>query len=176
MNGAPSTRRRLFLVCDGGGLDGADFDVGMFAGVVDALACDPDFAFAEHGSLIVDEEAFVFLVLDDNGYIGSDDVVVVFDEGFRSVEVGGFAVKLDADGIADESGDGCGIVSGYGLLEVGDELMDLGMGVVADHGVDGFVYIGWVGGAALRKCVRGEDACQDENACQLGSEFHFRLQ
>jgi hypothetical protein len=162
-----------------GGLDGADFDVGMFAGVIDAFACDPDFAFAEHGSLIVDEEGLVFLVLDDGGYVGRDDVVVVFDEGFGSVDVGGFAVKLDADRIADESGYGGGIVFGYGLLEIGDELANFGMGVVADHGVDGFVYLGWVGGLggiALRERVGQEEAGEDEEACQLGSEFHFRLQ
>jgi hypothetical protein len=168
------------LLLRGCGLDGADFDVGMLAGVVGALACDPDLAFAEHGSLIVDEEGFVFLVLDDGGYIGRDDVVVVFDEGFRSVDVGGFAVKLDADWISDESGYGGGIVSGYGLLEIGDELADLGVGVVADHVVDCFVYVGRVGGGlggiALGERVREEEAGQDEKACQLGSEFHFRLQ
>ena len=157
-------------------MDGADFDVGVFAGVAGAEAGDPDFALAEHGSLIVDEEAFVFLILDDGGYVGRDDVVVVLDEGFWCVEVGGFAVKLDLDGVVDEGGYGGGIVFGYGLLEVGDELMDLGVGVVADHGVDGFVYIGWVGGAALRESVRDQEAGQDEKARQLGSEFHFRLQ
>jgi hypothetical protein len=118
----------------------------MFAGVIEALACDPDFAFAEHGSLIVDEEGFVFLVLDDGGYLGRDDVVIVLNEGFWSVDVGGFTVKLDVDGIADESGYGGGIVSGYGLLEIGDELANLRVGVVADHGVDGFVDVGWVVG------------------------------
>ena len=133
----------------------------MLAGVVDALAGNPDFAFAEHGSLIVDEESLVFLVLDDGGYVGRDDVVVVFDERFGSVDVGGFAVKLDADGVADESGYGGGVVSGYGLLEVRDELANLWVGVVADHSVDGFIYFGWVGGLCgifLRERVREEEA------------------
>jgi len=164
----------------GCGLDGADFDVGMLAGVVNAFACDPDLAIAEHGSLIVDEEGFVRLLFNDGGDVGCDDVVVVFDEGFWIVEVGGFAVELDADGIADESGYGGLIVSGYGLLEIGDELANFRMGIVADHVVDGFIDVGWVsgwlGGAALRQGVRDEEACQDEKACQLGSEFHFRLQ
>jgi hypothetical protein len=164
------------LLLRGCGLDGADFDVGMLAGVIDAFACDPDFAFAEHGSLIVDEEGLVFLILDDGGYVGRDDAVVVFDEGFGCVDVGGFAVKLDADRISDESGYGGGIVSGYGLLEIGNELTNLRMGVVTDHGVDGFVYIGRVDRVALGESVRDEKAWQDEQACQLGSEFHFRLQ
>jgi hypothetical protein len=169
--------RLLFRGC---GLDGADFDVGMLAGVVNAFACDPDLAFTEHSSLIVDEEGFVLLLFDDGGDVGRDDVVVVFDEGFRSVEVGGFAVKLDADGIADESGYGGGIVPGYSLLEIDNELANFRMGVVADHGVDGFIDVGrgggWLGGAALREGVRDKETCQDEKACQLGSEFHFRLQ
>lgn len=146
MNGAPGLLWQPAGLLLHGGLDCADFDVGMFAGVIDALACDPDFAFAEHGTLIVDEECFVFLFFDDGGDLGRDDVVVVFDEGFWSVDVGGFTVKLDVDGIADESGYGGGIVSGYGLLEIGDELANFRVGVVADHGVDGFVDGGWVVG------------------------------
>jgi hypothetical protein len=55
-------------------------------------------------------------------------------------------------------------VFGYGLLKVGDELTNFRMGVVAEHGVDGFVYIGWIGGAALRERVREEEAWQDEEA------------
>lgn len=162
-------------------MDGADFNIGVFAGVIGAEACDPDFAVAEHGALIVDEEAVVFLILDDGGDIGRDDVVVVLNERFRSVDLGGFAVELDADGVVDEGGDGGGVARGYGLLEVGDELADLGVGVVADHGVDGFVYagrvIGWLGGGAtLRESVRDQKAGQDEEDFRLGSESHFRLQ
>ena len=67
-------------------------------------------------------------------------------------------------------------MSGYGLLEVGDELANLRVGVVADHGVDGFVDVGWVGWGALCESMSEEKAWQDEEACQLGSEFHFRLQ
>ena len=152
----------------------------MLAGVVNAFACDPDFAFAEHGSLIVDEEGFVLLFFDDGGDVGCDDIVVVFDEDFLSVDVGGFAVKLNADGIADEGGYGGGIVFGYGLLEIDDELPDLVVRVFADHGVDGFVYVGWVGGwlgwIALCESVREEEGYKNEEACQLGSELHFRLQ
>ncbi len=49
------------------------------------------------------------------------------------------------------------------------------MGVVAEHGVDGFVYTRWVGAGSLRECGRDEDAGEDEQAAQLSSEFHFRL-
>ncbi len=119
MNGAPILWW-LLLLWSGGGLDGADFDVGVFAGVVGAEAGDPDFAVAEHRSLIVDEEVFVLLILDDGGNVGGDDGVVVFDEGFGSVDVDGFAVELDSDGVVDEGGY-CGwIARGYGLLEAGD--------------------------------------------------------
>ena len=38
-----------------GVLDGADFDVGLFAGFVAAEAGDPDLAVTDHGSLGVDE-------------------------------------------------------------------------------------------------------------------------
>jgi hypothetical protein len=163
----------------GVGLDGADFDFGVFAGVGDAVAGDPYFAFAEHGSLVGDEEFFVLLVLDDGGDVGGDDVVVVFDEGLLVFDVGGLALEFDLDGVVDESGYGGGVVFGDGLLEVGDELVDAG--VVSEDGVDGLVYIlraggfGWVGGSVLREGGIGEDGCEDDEACELGSEFHFRL-
>ena len=49
-----------------GVLDSADFDVGLFAGVVAAEAGDPYFAVADHGALVVDEEVVV-LLLEDGG-------------------------------------------------------------------------------------------------------------
>jgi hypothetical protein len=165
-------------------LDGADFDFGVFAGVGDAVAGDPYFAVAEHGSLVCDKEVFVLLVLDDGCYIGCDDVVVVFDEGLFVFDVGRLAVEFYLDGVVDESGYGGGIVFGDGLLEVGDELMDAG--VVSEDGVDGLVYIlcasilcaggfAGVGGAVLRGHVTSEDCYEDDEACELGSDFHFRL-
>ena len=132
----------------GCGLDGADFDVGVLAGVVDAVAGDPYLAFAEHGSLIVDEEVFVLLLFDDGGDVGCDDVVVVLDEGCRLVDVGGFAVELDPDGIVDESGYGGGIVFGYGCWRSVRSRWTLG-GSLAEQGVDGLYRLlgaGWLGG------------------------------
>ena len=72
-----------------GVLDGADFDVGLFAGFVAAEAGDPDFAVADHGSLGVDEEVFVFLFEDGVLNVVGDDAVVVLDEGFFVFEVKG---------------------------------------------------------------------------------------
>lgn len=117
---------RLFL---GGrsALDGADLDVGRFAGIVHAEAGDPDFTAAEHGSLVVDEEVFVFLILYDGCDVRGDDAVVVFDEGVCVIQVGGFAVELDSNWVVDEGGYGGGIVFGYGLLKIGDELTDFGV-------------------------------------------------
>ena len=108
-------------------MDGSDLDVRRLAGIVGAEASDPDFAFAEHGSLIVDEEVFVLLILNDAYDVGGDDVVVVFDEGFWIIQVGWLAVELYFNGVVDESGNGGGIVFGHGLLEIGDELTDFGV-------------------------------------------------
>jgi hypothetical protein len=130
----------LGLFFCGRGLDGADFDVGWLAGIVDAEAGDPYLTVAEHGSLIVDEQVFVLLILNDGCYVGGDDVVVVLDEGFWRVEIGGFAVELYPDGVVNESGYGGGIVFSDSLLEVGEDQMDFGVGVLAKHGVDGRVY------------------------------------
>ena len=77
-----------------GVLDGADFDVGLFAGFVAAEAGDPDFAVADHGSLRVDEEVFVFLFEDGGCDVVGDDAVVVFDEGFSFLTVNGFLPGL----------------------------------------------------------------------------------
>ncbi len=58
---------------------------------------------------------------------------------------------------------------GYGLLEVGDEALDFGMGVVSEHGVDGFVY---VGRGALCEGGGDEEAREDDQGCELGADLH----
>lgn len=123
-----------------GGLDGDDFGVRLSAGFVAADAGDPDLSFAEHGAFVADEESVVLLVLDDAGYGGGDDVLVVFDEGLGCGDGEGFGAGVDLDGVGDERGYGGGVVTGDGLLEVGDELLDVG--VVGDEGVDALVYFG----------------------------------
>ena len=101
-------------------MDGANLDVGWFASIVHAEAGDPDFTVAEHGSLIVDEEVFVLLILDDGCDVRGDDTVVIFDEGFCVIQIGGLAVELYFNGVVDERGYGGGIVFSHGLLEIGD--------------------------------------------------------
>ena len=135
-------------------MDGADPDVGLFAGIVEAEACDPDLAVAEHGSLVVDEEVFVLLSLDDGSDGGGDDAVVVGDEGLRRSDSEWFGAGVDLDGVVDEGGYNGGIVFGYGLLKVGDELVDLG--VVSEHGVDGFVVssVLWAMAGKTRRLAR----------------------
>jgi hypothetical protein len=108
-----------------GVLDGADFDVGLFAGFVAAEAGDPDLAAADHGSLRVDEEIFVFLFEDGVLNVVGDDVVVVLDEGLLVFEGEGLFAGVDFDGVVDEDGDGGGVVTGDGLLQMGEELLDL---------------------------------------------------
>ena len=99
-----------------GVLDGADFDVGLFAGFVAADAGDPDLAVADHGSLGVDEEVFVFLFEDGVLNVVGEDAVVVLDEGFFVFDGEGFFAGVDLDWVVDEGGDGGGVVFGDGLL------------------------------------------------------------
>ncbi len=105
-----------------GVLDGADFDVGLFAGFVAAEAGDPDLAVADHGSLGVDEEVFVFLFEDGVSMSWVMMSVVVFDEGLLVFDGEGLFAGVDLDGVVDERGYGGGIVFGDGLLEVGEDL------------------------------------------------------
>jgi len=108
-----------------GVLDGADFDVGLFAGFVAAEAGDPDLAVADHGSLGVDEEGFVFLFEDGVLNVVGEDAVVVFDEGLLVFDGEGLFAGVDFDGVVDEGGDGGGVVTGDGLLQRGEDLLDL---------------------------------------------------
>jgi hypothetical protein len=155
-----------------GVLDGADFDVGLLAGFVAAETGDPDFAVADHGSLRVDEELFVFLFEDGGLDVGRDDVVVVLDEGLLVFDGKGFFARVDFDGVVDERGDGSGIVFGDGGLELCEELMDFD--VVADGEVDGLVERGWGGWSGLRGWKgRGEEcACDQDEACEFGADGH----
>ena len=123
-----------------GVLDGADFDVGLFAGFVAAEAGDPDFAVADHRALGVDEEGVVFLFEDGVLNVVGDDAVVVVDELFFVFDGEGFFAGVDLDGVVDEGGDGGGVVFGYGLLKCGEDLLDAD--VVADGEIDGFVVVG----------------------------------
>jgi len=113
-----------------GVLDGADFDVGLFAGFVSAEAGDPDLAVADHGPLRVDEEGFVFLFEDGVLNVGCDDAVVVLDEGLLVFDGEGLFAGVDLDGVVDEGGDGRGVVFGDGLLKLSEDLVDFDM--VAD--------------------------------------------
>ena len=123
-----------------GVLNGADFDVGLFAGFVAAEAGDPDFAVADHSAFGVDEEGVVFLFEDGVLNVVGNDAVVVVDELFFVFDGEGFFAGVDLDGVVDESGDGGGVVFGYGLLEFGEDLLDAD--VVADGEIDGFVVVG----------------------------------
>jgi hypothetical protein len=153
----------------GGVLDGADFDVGFCAVFVEAVAGDPDLAFAEHGSLGVDEEGLVLLLEDDVGDVGCDDAVVVFDELFLIFDREGMLAGVDLDGIVDERGDAGGVVVGDGSLEIGEELVDFD--VVADGLVDGLVELGGAGlGAAGCGCE--ERDYEEGEACEYGAGGH----
>ena len=107
-----------------GVLDGADFDVGLFAGFVAAEAGDPDLAVADHGSLGVDEEVFVFLLEDGVLNVVGDDAVVVLDEGLLVFDGEGLFAGVDLDGVVDEGGDSSSVVFGDGLLKRGEDLVD----------------------------------------------------
>ena len=120
-----------------GVLDGADFDVGLFAGFVAAEAGDPDLTVADHGSLGVDEEVFVLLLEDGVLNVVSDDVVVVFDEGLLVFDGEGFFAGVDLDWVVDEGGDSSSVVFSDGLLQRGEDLLD--SDVVADGKIDGLV-------------------------------------
>ena len=149
-----------------GGLDGLDFDVVLLAGFVAADAGDPDLSAAEHGSLGVDEEVFVFLPLDDGGDGGGDDAVVVFDEGLGGADEGLTAVEGGPEGVGDEGGYGGGVMFSDGLLEGDHDLLELG--VVAEHGVDGLVDVrggGGLGGSGDEE--EEKDGDQGEGLCSL---------
>jgi len=109
----------------------------LSAGFVAAEAADPDLAVADHGSLRVDEEVFVFLFEDGGLDVLSDDVVVVLDEGFFVFDGEGFFAGVDLDGIVDEGGDGGGVVFGNWRLELGEELVNFD--VIANGEIDGLV-------------------------------------
>src|SRR5271154_6050453 len=79
-------------------LDGADFDVGLFAGFVATETGDPDLAVSDHGSLRVDEEGFVFLLEDGVLNVVGDDAIVVFDESLLVFDGEGFFAGVDLDG------------------------------------------------------------------------------
>ena len=123
-----------------GVLDGADFDVGLFAGFIAAEAGDPDLAVANHGSLGVDEEVFVFLFEDGVLNVLGDDAVVVLDEGLLIFDGEGFFARVDLDGVVDKVSDGGRVVFGDGLLKLGEELLDLD--VISDGEINGFVESG----------------------------------
>jgi hypothetical protein len=153
-------------------LDGADFDVGLFAGFVAAEACDPDLAVADHGAFGVDEEVFIFLFEDGVLNVVGDDAVVVLDEGFLVFDGEGLFAGVDLDGVVDEGGDGGGVVFGDGLLELGEDLVDFD--VVADGEIDGLVERAGGGGVGLSgvKGWRKECACDQKETCELGADGH----
>lgn len=108
-----------------GVLDGADFDVGLFAGLIAAEAGDPDFTVANHGSLGVDEEVFVLLLEDGGRDVLCDDAIVVFDECLLVFDGEGLFAGVDLDGVVDEGGDSRNVVFRDGLLQRGEHLLDL---------------------------------------------------
>jgi hypothetical protein len=135
----------------GGALDGTDFDVGFCAAFVETEAGDPDLAFAEHGSLRVDEEGVVLLFQDGLGYIECDDAIVVGDESLRRFDDERAFAGVHLDGIVNQGRDACGIVAGDRLLEIGEEMLDLD--VIPEQHVDGFVEVGrgGLGAAGARR-------------------------
>jgi hypothetical protein len=158
-----------------GVLDGADFDVGLFAGFVAAEAGDPDLAAADHGSLRVDEEVFIFLFEDGVLNVVGDDAVVVLDEGLLVFDGEGSFAWVDLDGVIDEGGDSGGVVFGDGLLQRGEDLLDLD--VVADGQIDGLVESGERRGRGLsggegwwQECAGDQDY-----ACELSADGHSGL-
>jgi hypothetical protein len=92
----------------------------LFAGFVAAEAGDPDFAVADHGSLGIDEEAFVFLFEDGVLNVVGDDAVVVLDEGLLVFYGEGLFAGIDFDGVVDEGGDGGRVVTGDRLLQLSE--------------------------------------------------------
>jgi hypothetical protein len=97
--GAPDLCLRFEVL---GVLDGADFDVGLSAGLVAAETCDPDFAVADHGPFGVDEEVFIFLLQDGVGDVVGDDAVVVLDEGSFVLDDKWMFAGVDFDGVVDK--------------------------------------------------------------------------
>jgi hypothetical protein len=155
-----------------GVLDGADFDVGLFAGLVAAEAGDPDFAVADHGSLRVDEKVFVFLLEDGVLNVVGDDAVVVLDEGLLVFDGEGPFAGVDLDGVVDEGGHCCSVVFGDGLLQRGEELLDLD--VVSDGEIDGLVErgegsLGGLSGAEVRLEECAGNQCE---GCELSADGH----
>jgi hypothetical protein len=150
-------------------LNGADFDVGSAAGFIEAEAGDPNLAFAEHGSLRVDEQGIIFLFQDGLGDVDCDDAVVVLDEFFWGFNGEGMLAGVDLDGIVNKGGDGGRIVAGNRLLEIGEEVLDFD--VISDHHVDGFIDVGraCLGRAESR---REECACEQGQACEFGADGH----
>jgi hypothetical protein len=126
-----------------GVLDGANFDVGVLAVLVEAEAGDPDLAVADHDSLRVDEEGVVLLLVDGVCDIGRNDAVVVLDEFFRVFDGDGVFAWVDLDGVVNERRYGSSIVLRDRSLEVGKESLNLD--VISDGEIDGFIEIGWAG-------------------------------
>jgi hypothetical protein len=153
-----------------GVLDGADFDVGLFAGFVAAETGDPDFAVADHGSFGVDEEVFVFLFEDGVLNVVSDDAVVVVDEGLLVFDDEGPVAGVDLDGVVDKGGDGGGVVFGDGLLKGGEDLVDAD--VVADGEIDGFVVVGGSGGLGRSGSGGEKNGCGEEEPCGFDADGH----
>lgn len=133
-----AVRQKLWLQVRGA-LNGADLDVGLFAAFVEAKASNPHLAFAQHRSLRVDEESIVFLLQDDICDVLSHDAVVVGDEGFRALDHDGVVAGIDLDRVMNECGDASLIMAGNGLLQIGEQALDLDM--VADKHVEGFVEV-----------------------------------
>ena len=144
----------------------------MFAGFVAAEAGNPDLAAADHGSLRVDEEVFVFLFQDGVLNVVGDDAVVVLDEGLLVFDGEGLFAGVDLDRILNEGSDASGVVTGDGLLQIGEELENLDM--ISDGSVDGLVQVGEVGLGGLEgwqeECTRDQD-----EACELSADGHSGL-
>ena len=152
-----------------GVLDGADSNVGLFAGIVTAEARDPDFSIADHRSLGVDEEVLVFLLEDGVCDVVGDDAVVILDELLFVFDGEGFFARVDLDGVVNEGGDGGGIVFGDGRLELDKETSNFG--VVADRKVDGLVESGG-GGLCGAEAGGKERACDQGETCELSADGH----
>jgi hypothetical protein len=155
-----------------GVLDGADFDVGLFAGFVAAESGDPDLAVADHGSLRVDEEVFILLFEDGVGDVVGDDGVVVLDEGLLVFDHEGLLARVDLDRVVDEDGDSGRVVFGNAFLKLGEGIAD--PDVVADGQVDGFVECEGAGGLGLSggEVCREESASDQQEDCELGADGH----
>ena len=138
----------------------------MFAGFVAAEAGDPNLAVADHGTLGVDEEIFVFLFEDCVFYVVREDTVVVFYELFLIFDGKGLFAGIDLDGVVDEGGYCGGVMFRDGLLELGEDCMDLG--VVAYGEVNGFVEVGEGGLGEAGSSHEGKGG--DE--CEVGADGH----